>query len=441
MTWKFSLFCFSVKHKGSVLIKNTFTGAIVSLKKDDYNELINSIRLGTIPKWTTNLKGQNGILVRDSVDEAIKFKKLFLKTRENNQILTIHFLPTLACQLKCPYCFEHNISDNKRCSVKNEVIEAMFNLLDSYTVNHNIKIIKIIFFGGEPLLRKDIITHILFSLHIFSVTRGIELKTELITNGELLDKEICQTLKKYNWTRLQVTLDGFRDTHNETRRRKDGKETFDTIITKIKLVIAEKYIDKIDLRVNLSKTNFASVRKLINYLAHLNMADVLNLTVGLIESYGENSCSNISCNVQGEDIDAGTAINYLKLSLFAKSLGFNIPDEFMAGPICIATMTNSVVIQPDGGMQKCFCSVGMEEFNFGNLPGYKQLHLKDPRFEFFEERTKNCLKEKCPFLPICNGGCIWRSVHRHGGVKGFQERTCQKKAMKIINRGLMKTMI
>lgn len=441
MNWKFSIFSFPVEHKGIVLIKNTFTGAIVSLKKDDYNELTTSLRLGTIPKWATNLKGQNGILVKDNIDEEGAFKKLFLKTREANQILTIHILPTLACQLNCPYCFERYIPNNKRCSVKDTVIDSMFNLLDSYIVTHTIKAIKIIFFGGEPLLRKDLITNILSRLKLFSTTSGIKIKTELVTNGELLDKEICELFKKHNWTRLQVTLDGFKDTHNKTRRRKDGKETFDTIIDGIKLVFENKYIDKIDLRINLSKTNFTSARKLINYLADLNLSAFLNVTVGLIESYDENSCPSLSCNARQEEIDDSTARNYLKLSLLAKQRGFNIQDEFVAGPICIATMKHSVVIQPDGGMQKCFCSVGIKEFNFANLLRCKQLTLRDQRFEFFDDRIKKCIEEKCSFLPMCNGGCVWRAVHRHGSAKGFKERSCQREAMEIINGGLMKNMI
>lgn len=146
------------------------------------------------------------------------------------------------------------------------------------------------------MLRKDVITKVLLRLQFFSTARGIMLMTELITNGELLDSEICETLKKHNWTRLQVTLDGFKNTHNKTRIRKDGERTFDTIIKKIQLVVEGRYIDKIDLRINLSTTNFASIKKLIKYLVLLNLVDVFNITIGMIEIYRSNICSNLSDN-------------------------------------------------------------------------------------------------------------------------------------------------
>lgn len=441
MKWQFSKFCFSVKHKGFVIIKNNFTGAVASLKEADYNELQNCINLGKISQWSTDLKGENGILVQDTIDEMVEFKKIFLETRENNQTLIVHFLPTLGCQFRCSYCFEKDISSDKRSFIKDEVIDSMLHFLDEYIAGHDIKILKIVFFGGEPLLKKDVITQVLLRLQIFSTARGIMLMTELITNGELLDSEICETLKKHNWTRLQVTLDGFKNTHNETRKRKDGEGTFDTIIKKIQLVVEGRYIDKIDLRINLSTTNYASIKKLIKYLVLLNLVDVFNITIGMIEIYRKNNFSNLSGNIEEENIDSKMANNFINLLLFAKDMGFNIQDEFVAGPICIATMINSVVIQPDGGMQKCFCSVGMDEYNFGNIIDNTRLNLRDPRFEFFEERIKRCIEEKCPFIPICNGGCVWRSVDRHGYDKGFKERSCQRKAMQIINGGLMKSMI
>jgi len=65
--------------------------------------------------------------------------------------------------------------------------------------------------GGEPLLRKN-----LFEILAHSKDKGIP--TGLLTNGNLIDKEIATKLKDHGVSQIQVSLDGKRKRHNRIRQ-------------------------------------------------------------------------------------------------------------------------------------------------------------------------------------------------------------------------------
>ena len=127
---------------------------------------------------------------------------------------------------------------------------------------------------------------------------------------------------------------------------------------------------------------------------------------------------------------------YLLFCAKAKDLGFKIPVEYTVGPWCVATEKHSVVLQPDGSLQKCISTVGRSRYNFSDISILPVGYAKDARFELFK-RAEDCKKEKCPYIPICGGGCPWDSLIAHG-EHGFGLRFCQKKLLDIINRGLLR---
>lgn len=121
----------------------------------------------------------------------------------------------------------------------------------------------------------------------------------------------------------------------------------------------------------------------------------------------------------------------------AKSHGFEIPDEFIVGPWCVAIAKHSAILQPNGALQKCFCTVGRNEYDFGTIENIRNDgYLKDPRFEQWQ-RTDSCLRRKCPFLPMCGGGCIHNAIVAHGQPCGSDQPFCQRTLLEVYNQGLL----
>ena len=61
--------------------------------------------------------------------------------------------PTMDCNMACPYCFESN-ADNY---MSEEVQERTFDFAINFLKMHNCKTFHVIWFGGEPLMSKEII--------------------------------------------------------------------------------------------------------------------------------------------------------------------------------------------------------------------------------------------------------------------------------------------
>ena len=213
------------------------------------------------------------------------------------------------------------------------------------------------------------------------------------------------------------------------RHGKNNRPTFARIIENIRMLLETDFIDKVDIRMSFDATNAGHIPDLIRYLARLNKQDRINLSIGLITPTftGMTKSGN-------EEFIAEKAIAAWTV---AKERGFNIPDEFITGPWCVAIAKHSAILQPDGSLQKCFCTSGRKEYNFGTIYERPEGYLKDSRFEHFR-RTDQCIEEKCQFLPMCGGGCIHDAVVENGGPDGFDKRYCQKTLLDKMNTGLLK---
>ena len=91
--------------------------------------------------------GDNGILVDCDEDETASFSKMFFDTRDSGtDTFTLHFLPTIACQLSCNYCFENG--GERKGVMKENIMEKSAKWLDKYFSIHNLKRMKVVLFGG-----------------------------------------------------------------------------------------------------------------------------------------------------------------------------------------------------------------------------------------------------------------------------------------------------
>jgi GTP 3',8-cyclase len=102
---------------------------------------------------------------------------------------------TERCTLKCAYCR----SDEGLCPKKAELSALEFLRIVKAMAMIGIKKIRIT--GGEPLLRKDIVTLV----EMFSQVPEIE-EIAMTTNGQML-KEMVTKLKKAGLSRLNISLD------------------------------------------------------------------------------------------------------------------------------------------------------------------------------------------------------------------------------------------
>lgn len=432
MRYKWSVFNLYQPINNGVIVKNIRTGAVIKLNSSTFysvQKLIQGSESSLPLEHSKKLLGENAFLVTFGLKEFDDYREIFVYTRnEKANLFSLYFLPTTRCQFSCSYCFEEK-AKNKEKDMTDRVMEQSAQWLSDYfDANKEVTALRFILFGGESLLRKDIIKKVLPIFKSVASKNKKNFWTEIITNGELLDSKIGKTLSRYNWKRVQITLDGPEKIHNSRRFRKGKKPSFAKIIDNIKTLVKNDYIEAIDIRISFDKETSDSIPELIYFLSGLGCHERIKLSMGLITPSIDTSVKSESQNVVAEKV--------LGIWSLAKKEGFTIPDEFMVGPWCVAIAKHSAVIQPNGLMQKCFCTVGKPEYDFDSVFNLPILYTKDQRFEMFN-RTDDCIKEECVYLPVCGGGCLYNSIVAHGD-SGFQKRFCQKILIDKVNKGLLK---
>lgn len=196
------------------------------------------------------------------------------------------------------------------------------------------------------------------------------------------------------------------------------------------MLTGSDYISTVDIRLSLDHLNAEYIPQLVEFMARAGIQNRVRLSIGFIESSFFTQIREVEEKWQAEQA--------LKVWKCARNNGFKIPDEYTTGPLCVAQAKHSAVLQPDGSLQKCFCTSGMSQYVFGNIFTETSEYTRDKRYENFQ-RLDDCVDEKCPYLPICGGGCTYHaSVEDGGNTESFSKRHCKKMLLHDLNAGLLR---
>jgi len=98
------------------------------------------------------------------------------------------------------------------------------------------------FFGGEPLLHKDLIKNIVQYARKISQDTDTKFYFKITTNGLLLDEEFVKYCKAENIF-IAISLDGIPKAHDAHRIDKNGIGTYEKILKAAKLLISVAFFD------------------------------------------------------------------------------------------------------------------------------------------------------------------------------------------------------
>lgn len=167
------------------------------------------------------------------------------KQLTSNKSLHLIILPTEKCNFRCTYCYE----DFAAGRMKNETIFGIKALLEKRCTD--LDYLYISWFGGEPLVAKDIVIEI--SEYAMALSRKypkLNYKSYITTNGELLDSHLLTCLADVGVKSYQISLDGPRDVHNKSRIRADGKGTYDRIWANLLAIRNSSLMVSVSLRIH-----------------------------------------------------------------------------------------------------------------------------------------------------------------------------------------------
>ncbi len=177
-----------------------------------------------------------------------------------------YFLITPDCNLRCKYCFQRNgIQCVRKTSASGLVADRdTIGRFADFCRKKEIK--RVEFFGGEPLLYRDIFLYAARTL--LDTVPG--LKLGIVTNGTLIDEEIMSFME-HEKVAVLLSLDGKRTRHNLMRGDFDRMARwFDRLVAKGQTTVA--------MQVGMTKSLFQNVR----YIWKLGFPSVY---LNVIENY------------------------------------------------------------------------------------------------------------------------------------------------------------
>lgn len=325
------------------------------------------------------------------------------KIAANEEKLLVYFTVTSRCDLKCRYCFENHL---KRGDAKLGDIKLFVRMLErSLKNNQKVKKVELTLFGGEPLLRFDSCRLLLSLVKEICLRRGIPYKFAMISNGMTVNKQELNDLKDLGLTDIQITFDGWKNSHDETR--KIGKKGYEHLLKNVSWL--GKSFNLI-LKYNIRKQN---VEDFANFIADVKSLRLKNATIKL-EAL-QSTLTNKDDAFYYSSHDQKLAETYFDLAKTVVTNGFKVDVSSAMKPPCMVSMSNSLMIEPDGDISACVSAYKIPNLYLGNIREMKNSQLLTScekgktkiKSDIFEAMKKKCIPEKCPYFPICETGCLF----------------------------------
>jgi uncharacterized protein len=380
-----------------VTIYNTYSGGVLGLNAEyteKFKKLTENEEFEYDPEDDLSQGLLNGNMIIDSnIDEAEAIIVQNKLARFGNESASYTIAPTLECNFRCPYCYENG----KRYNTMDErVLNETINFINKTSENKSK--VSVVWYGGEPLLRLDLIE---------KITNGIKniknYQAQIVTNGYYLTEERAIKLKELNVKYAQVTIDGPPEIHNKRRCLPNGEDTFFVILKNLQKAADHLFIN---IRVNVDKTNMKLADRVLDYLEEYGLSGKVGLYLAPVDQVND-SCTAPNCYKDEE-----FAVEQTKFARRNLSRGFNFIDLPNFNPsICGAVSADCYIIDPLGDIYKCWDHIGYAEEKVGSIFDTENTVLNanylkwlgyDPIF------YKDC--HDCKVLPICMGGCPYKNL-------------------------------
>jgi len=185
----------------------------------------------------------------------------------------------------------------------------------------------------------------------------------MTTNGYLLDCNTAAGLVSLGVNSYQISLDGYDDVHDETRRRADCAGTFDRIWANLLSLRDSQLGLRVTLRVHFTPDSFLRLDPLINAINDEFASDkrfcVYFKDIGRL---GGSSDDSIRLFPNPSIAQVRTFLN-TKLTNPAQAASLDADESY----ICYASKPNSLLIRANGQLGKCTVALYDDRNNLGRL--------------------------------------------------------------------------
>lgn len=148
-------------------------------------------------------------------------------------LLDVGLVLTHACNLACSYCYT---GEKKRVRMSADLAERALTFAFDRAVATDSRL-QLEFFGGEPLLERELLLSTAASARARAAELGVPLLLQMTTNGTLLTRELVDRLAALE-VHIALSIDGTRAQHEAGRPLAGGGSSYDATRAGLALLIA-----------------------------------------------------------------------------------------------------------------------------------------------------------------------------------------------------------
>ena len=328
----------------------------------------------------------NGFIIEDNVHEIDDLEIVFRKNI-NKKEYSLTIMTTYACNFSCWYC----IQNHKAIAIKKDVEQKIVNHLKSYIIDNQIEELHLSWFGGEPLLNFQAIRNISILAKEFCIFKGIDFSSSITTNGSLLNKYMIQEMNSLNFINYQITIDGSKENHNQTRFNNVINDSFHLLLNNIVDIATIIPHALITLRINYTRNNLSeSLVDDIDKILHPVKSNIFILFRKVWQ--------------EPENEQMTSTASYL-ISQFQK-LGYLFKHDFDTFDLlsCYVERKHYLSVFPDGTVDRC------NNKDLSKSRGYLSdsgtvIWNNPPTESLHSAFSKKSECRECKYLPLCMGPC------------------------------------
>ncbi len=183
-------------------------------------------------------------------------------------ITEMELMLTEQCDQRCDYCFVEG--KNSDWAMDSATARRAVDYL--FRESRKKPRVRILFFGGEPLLAWDRIREVTVYAEEQARRTGQEVDFNMTTNGSLLDQERCEFLARHRIKYL-ISIDGGPLIHDRHRKRPDGRSSYRLIAGNLPLM--KRYQPWLGARMTIHPDTVASLPESFSHLVELGFGQFL----------------------------------------------------------------------------------------------------------------------------------------------------------------------
>lgn len=314
------------------------------------------------------------------------------------------------CNLRCKYCYEKNKTTN----------EMDYNTIKSiidYEIKQNNLHSQINFYGGEPLLKKDLIYRTID--YIKHENTKTKFTFGLTTNGTLLDEEFLKYIKKNDFTHIAISVDGNKEVQNRNRVMANGQETFDIVEENAKRAL--KRLKNLIAMVVVTKNNLQNLADSVEYLIKLGFK-IINLQFDYTADWNDMDLERIKNEYRKvSEIYYKNIINKnnINIIIFDQKIRTYIDDNYICDKECKLGMKD-LYVATDGNLYPCIQLVGNPNFVIGNCKNGIETNKRDELIKNAHKENNTCkqcaIKKRCSHTCCCKNYATTKDINKVSSI-------------------------